>query len=294
MKQSVRIVHSISAVVLLLSILGPVGCAKGDAGSAPSPTAANAPTSNDVLASALGRARAPRRIIRDAKLTVEVNAVAGARASISKIVEQAGGYVASAQASETGEGLAGDVELGLRVPSDRFTEVLGRIKGLGHAKSEEVSSHDVTEEFVDLDARIAAGQRVEAQYLAMLERAATVNDLLAVQRELGSVRTDIERLEGRRRLLGEQAALSAISLRLTVPAPLVTATWRAVRTDAVQAAASVVDVSATLISVLLKLLAVLLPTGVLIGAPSFFVLRALVRRSRGRAPYAGSGMAPPA
>lgn len=275
-KRSTSVTKAVLCAALVLCACQSVG--HSPAGS--SPTTAATSTA-DALTRALGRAAAPRRIIRDAELTLGVADAEVARASLTRIAEAAGGYVATSQTTGSGDAAArASEELGIRVPAERFTDVLGRIHDLGKLSSEQVTSRDVTDDFVDLDARIAAAQAVEKQYVAMLAKATSVNDMLAVQRELASVRSDLERMLGKQRVLADQTALSSINVRITVPLPLVTASWRAIKTDATEAGASVVNVSADLVSIVLRLLGVLLPVSALLGAPAYFALRPFIRRGR--------------
>lgn len=266
--------------VLLVCLVLVLGCAK-EAPPAPEPstTPAAGATMSDPLTAALGRAQAPRRIIRNGEINLEIADPAAARAKVVRIVDEAGGYLASSQSATGNERSGqGDEELGIRIPADRFMGVLAKLRNLGTVSSEHITSSDVTDEFVDLDARVVAGHAVETQYLAMLEKAKTVSDMLAVQHELGNVRTELERLEGKRRLLGDQTTLSSISVRLTVPLPLVTASWRELRADGLQAGASILNVSAALISWILRVLSVLLPVTALLGAPLYFAVKAFARR----------------
>ncbi len=72
----------------------------------------------------------------------------------------------------------------------------------------------MTEEYIDLEARIRTQQALEAQFLEIMKGAKEVSDALQVQRELANVRTEIERVEGRRRFLESQTSLSTIKVTL--------------------------------------------------------------------------------
>src|SRR6185295_6582072 len=89
---------------------------------------------------------------------------------------------------------------------------------------EKVSGQDVSEEYLDLEARIRSKKALETQFLEIMKQARKVSDALEVQGELADVRTEIERFEGRRRFLENQSTLSTITATLQMPAPLVVAT----------------------------------------------------------------------
>jgi hypothetical protein len=101
-----------------------------------------------------------------------------------------------------------------------------------------------------------------------------------VQRELTNVRTEIERVEGRRRFLENQSSLSTISVTLQPPAPLIGTTgfFRSIGT----AFGEGVDIAATITLFFIRLLLALIPVVLFIGVPAYFLLRFLARRVRAR------------
>ena len=68
----------------------------------------------------------------------------------------------------------------MRIPEDRFDDALDRVDGLGERLSLNVSSQDVTEEYVDIEARLKVKKEIEARYTALLAQATTVADVLVV------------------------------------------------------------------------------------------------------------------
>lgn len=102
----------------------------------------------------------------------------------------------------------------LRVPAEHFETALSSIEGLGDVEAKTVSGEDVSEEFVDLEARARNLRAQEAVLLRLMRRAKTVAGTIRVQSELSSIQLEIERIEGRLRYLRDQTALSTITLRL--------------------------------------------------------------------------------
>ena len=84
----------------------------------------------------------------------------------------------------------------------------------------------MTEEYIDLEARIRTKKALEAQFLEIMKQARKISDAMEVQTQLAEVRTEIERLEGRRRFLENQSALSTINITLHTPTPVVAAATR--------------------------------------------------------------------
>ncbi len=84
-----------------------------------------------------------------------------------------------------------------------------------------VTGQDVTEEFIDLEARIKTQKALELQFLEIMKQATKVADALEVQRQIADVRTEIEKLEGRKRFLANQSSLSTITVNLSTPMPIV-------------------------------------------------------------------------
>jgi hypothetical protein len=112
--------------------------------------------------------------------------------------------------------------LELKVPASRFDELTGLLEPLGRLQFVNVGAEDVSEEFVDLTARVANGRRLEERLIELLRtRTGKLQDVLTVERELARVREEIERMEGRMRFLKSSAQLSTLSVNLFEPPPLV-------------------------------------------------------------------------
>ena len=117
----------------------------------------------------------------------------------------------------------------LRVPSSSFDAVVGELRTLGRLLSESSSSADVTEEYVDLEARRGNLEETEQKLQAFLDQAEDVEDLLAVQRELTTTRGEIERLIGRINLLSALVSESTIGVEFFEPGaepPITGDGWR--------------------------------------------------------------------
>lgn len=100
----------------------------------------------------------------------------------------------------------------IRVPSDRFEELVNEVKDLGDVRSESISGQDVTQEFVDLESRLRNLRAQEAVLLRLFDKATTVAATIRVQSELGRVQLESEQLRGRLRYLEDQTSLATLSI----------------------------------------------------------------------------------
>ncbi len=106
--------------------------------------------------------------------------------------------------------------LTLRVPSDRFTDALRQLRALeGEVVSSTVDGKDVTDQFVDLKARLSAKQAEEQRYTALLVKANTIDEILKVDVALASVRTQIEQLQGQVNSIASRTQFSTIVMTIT-------------------------------------------------------------------------------
>lgn len=177
-----------------------------------------------------------RKIIRNANLSVEVASPTEVQRKIVSIAETHQGFVVTSEAiqrtdQDTSKPLI-TVNLAVRVPAAQFNQTMEEIRATGtRVIQEKVTGQDVTEEFMDLDARIKNQKALEVQFLEIMKRAGKVEDALSVQSELAEVRTEIEKLEGRRRFLENQSSLSTINVSLQSPTQIVNATgfWYSIK-----------------------------------------------------------------
>jgi hypothetical protein len=126
--------------------------------------------------------------------------------------------------------------LTLRVPSAQFTEALRRLRALdADVTSSTVNGQDVSDQFVDLKARLAAKQAEEDRYNALLTRAATVDEILKVDAALANVRTQIEQLQGQVNSINSRTQFSTITVSVSpaiVPVGTPSGTWDPAKTVA--------------------------------------------------------------
>jgi hypothetical protein len=224
-----------------------------------------------------------RKIIRNANLTVEVESPTESQRKISSIAETHQGFVVTSESTQrTTEDKAKPeiiVNLVVRVPAAQFNQTMEEIRATGaRIIQEKITGQDVTEEFMDLEARIKNQKALEAQFLEIMKRAAKVEDALNVQRELAEVRTEIEKLEGRQRFLENQASLSTINVTLQPPTQIVNAAgfWYSIRS----AFSDGVDVAAAIVLFLIRAVIALLPVLIFIVLPITLIAKLIIKRRR--------------
>ena len=153
-------------------------------------------------------------IIKTATVTLEVgdDKLQSTLQNATSSAEKYGGFVVSTSVTDDEENPTGSIVV--RVPATRFGDALADLESLGKVASESVSGDDVSQEFIDLQARLRNYTAQETVLLRLMERARSVTDTIRVQNELQRVQLEIERLRGRITYLEDQTAMSTIELRV--------------------------------------------------------------------------------
>lgn len=158
---------------------------------------------------------AQRKIIRSGSMRYKVDDLDASRQLILAQVQAHGGHVEGDDRSERGSSI--DLSMRVRIPADRFDAFLGTLHPLGELLDQQISATDVTAQWVDVEARLAAKRKVEERYLAIVGQARTVTEILEVERELGNVRAEIESMEAQMNALKDQVGLSTLTITCTKP-----------------------------------------------------------------------------
>ncbi|HYM49666.1 MAG TPA: DUF4349 domain-containing protein [Candidatus Limnocylindrales bacterium] len=174
---------------------------------------------SDPIAQALGN----RQIIQTAQVSLQIKAghFWDAYNQAVAIATGFGGYLSS---SSVGQPVmdSGPIDSGtlvLRVPVKSYTDALQQLAQLGTTTGLKVGTEDVSQQYVDLQARLRNQQAQQAILLQLMQRAQTIQDSIAVQNQLSLVTQEIERIEGQLRYLDSQTNFSTITLDLFVSAP---------------------------------------------------------------------------
>lgn len=217
-------------------------------------------------------------IIKRGDISMQVNDANIATINISDLATSMQGSVLTKSLNKDSNDLLSGY-ITIQVPSDKFDIAFSATKEFGsEVTSENVSAEDVTEQVIDIEVRLKNAQAEEASYLAVLAKAETVEDILAVQQYLSQVRQTIEQLEAEQKYLSTQTTYSVITVYMTEE---VTVTiggqefrpWQAV-IDAVQIVVNgFQSFIINLIQIIIIGTAILVPTGLL-----FLIGRAVYRK----------------
>jgi hypothetical protein len=156
-----------------------------------------------------------RKVIKTGEVDLEVETIDAAQQRIIEMVDRANGFIQSMTVNdyETSR----HAEIVARVPSDHFREIYEGVKELGDVTRDHIGGQDVTQEYMDLERRIANLQAQEERVRAMFEEADSVEALLKVEQRLTEVRGQIEQLQGRLRYLKDQVGYSTLTITLYEP-----------------------------------------------------------------------------
>jgi len=156
-----------------------------------------------------------RKIIRNIDLSLVVDDINKTIENISNLVDQMNGFVVSSSISgEETINMSGYITI--RIPTENVDQTLKLVKNMSVRISNERSyTTDVTEEFIDLTARVNNLKATESQLVKLLDKAEKIEDILAIQRELTSMRGQIESLEGRINYINRTSSTSLISITLS-------------------------------------------------------------------------------
>jgi hypothetical protein len=194
---------------------GQIGAAGG--GGALATTADESMPGGDFDIRLAFQAPATPMLIRTGSLRLRVEDVPHAHEEVARIAREANGYLAST--SLTSEHGPPRANMTIRVPSVNLDDVIRQIAALGRVLKREISTQEVTEEYVDLTSRRRNLEREEERLLELLQRAGKISDLLQVEQYLGNVRGQIERIAGRMRYLENRVAFSTLNVNLEGPEP---------------------------------------------------------------------------
>ncbi|MGW3661560.1 DUF4349 domain-containing protein [Streptomyces sp. NPDC005141] len=166
-----------------------------------------------------GRKAAPpkvtvNRIIRTASLTVEVKEVAAALDDARATTENAGGYVGNETTTRDGRGHE-RTRVVLRVPTERYDQVLADLEGTGKVVARTAKAQDVTDQVVDVESRVKSQRASVARVRELMDQATKLSDVVALEGELSSRQADLEALLAQQASLKDRTSLATITLSLS-------------------------------------------------------------------------------
>lgn len=152
-----------------------------------------------------------RYVIRDGRLSLLVKDLDEAISEVQQRVTDLGGHVSSMNL----HGLERERRAGqivVRVPEDRFDQAMAEFEELGDSKDKNISTDDVTREYIDMEARIENLKSQEERFRELLQEAQDIEEILEVENELGRIRSDLESMQAQFKNLREQVNYSTITI----------------------------------------------------------------------------------
>jgi hypothetical protein len=221
-------------------------------------------------------------IVREGTLDVEVTDLPAALQQAKGLVANLSGYIAGSKESNDGDYAYASITY--RFPVERWDDALAGLRALGQkVLSENTTANDVTADVVDMDARLANLRAAETQYMAIMAKAVTIDDVLKVQRQLNETRGQIEQLQAQRDNLANRAALATLTVNWRVPVTAVSTVKQGwdLGAEVDRAFAALVGMGQTLASIaiwlLIAVMPIVIPT-VLIALVGYRILRPRANR----------------
>ncbi|MGW2963018.1 DUF4349 domain-containing protein [Streptomyces sp. NPDC001220] len=220
-------VRPVLAGLLLACALALTGCGAGaDSGGSASDSKADvggsaqeaAGSAGAKASSGRGTDKAPtltvNRIIRTASLTVQVKDVPKALDEARTTAENAGGYVGDETTTRGAQGHE-RTRVVLRVPTEKYDEVLSGLQGAGKLLDRTAKAQDVTDQVVDVDSRVKSQRASVARVRELMDRATKLSDVVTLEGELSNREADLEALLAQQASLKDRTSLATITLSLT-------------------------------------------------------------------------------
>lgn len=152
-----------------------------------------------------------RKLIRNGSLSFETSDVKKTKTAIDAICKELNAYVSN----ESQNSYANRLEYNqtIRVTADKFDLLVQKIEAeASRVEGKNVNTEDVTQEFIDVEARLKTKKDLEARYREILKQAKTVEEIITIERQIAEVRADIESMEGRLKYLTNQVAYSTLTV----------------------------------------------------------------------------------
>jgi len=201
-------------LILLIAILSITACSQQDRESAEVAFAVGLPPQKESKNSQLAnvdKGTNLRKLIKEGFIEFETTDIEKTRSQIMASVSANEAYISSDQERKSADKISYTVVV--RIPSGKFDTFLSSAtKGVKFFDNKEINVKDVTAEFLDTHTRLKTKKEIESRYLQLLNKASSVKDILAIEKELGTIRTEIESAEGQLKLLTDEVQYSTLRI----------------------------------------------------------------------------------
>ncbi len=156
-----------------------------------------------------------RKLIKQGNVEFETADLEKSRKEILNAVKKFHGYVSNDNEYRSNSRGRITAYLEVRIPNTSFDLFLQQAtEGVKHFDRKNIHTVDVTEEFLDIEARVKTKKELEQQLLTLLKRAQNIKDILEIRKELNRIREDIESIEGRLKYLQNQVAFATLEIEM--------------------------------------------------------------------------------
>ena len=167
---------------------------------------------------------ADRKIIKEGELRFETSDMKKTRSKVETAIANSKGFIS--RETETSSPDRIEETLVIRVPAKYFDQLVREVsKGVERFDQKNINATDVTEEYMDVETRIRVKKEVENRYLALLEKAQSIEEILVIEKQLGELRAEIETAEGRLKYLENRVSLSTLTVvfykKISVPVSVI-------------------------------------------------------------------------
>ncbi len=153
------------------------------------------------------------KIIREANLRFETDDLTAAYNAIRDNVKKFNGFIQNDAQGKDYNSFYRNINI--RVPSSDFDAFINEIsKGVAYFDQKQISANDITEEYIDIDARIKTKKHLENRYLELLKKATKVSEILEIETQLSAIREEIESKQGRLKYLQNKVSMSSVSIEV--------------------------------------------------------------------------------
>lgn len=152
-----------------------------------------------------------RKIIKEGEIEFSTKDIAQTSAHISAVLQKVGGYISNENSNQ----FTGRVEhrMVLKVPADKFDWVIQQIsEEAGRLERKAIELLDVSEEYIDVQARLKTKKELAARFSELLKKATKVDEMIQIEREMSTLQSEIESIQGRMNYLEDRVALSTLTV----------------------------------------------------------------------------------
>ncbi len=197
-----------SRALIIIFLIGLAACNSGSESSTMAmPESKELAMRQDVMAAE----EIERKLIKEGRVEFRTDDLGKTRATITEAVNKYQGYISSDSEYKSSGRIS--QTLTVRVPAENFDAFMAdATKGIERFDSKNLNVRDVTEEYIDTEARLKTKKELEARYLELLNDAKNVTEVLAIEKEIGQLRSEIESIEGRLNYLKKSVAYATVDM----------------------------------------------------------------------------------